>query len=274
MLIYQDAMDQYTTPQAMDTWPTPAFQPFYPVENATHYMVIAPDRNGPGKALHLLYDGTNNNQGEPRFFWALRPENNTWYTPAASATVVQYWVRISKNGGPGGGPGYGSNDKGMKWLELWALPTGETRSQFGVTGGDATRGPLWHINPAGCGLPNDCVLGLQPVGPYWNQVNNNEWHRVTYLYQPASGTNDGIARMWMDGTKIVDVSAASAGTTPPGGTKVWCTMSEVGLLSGADIGHIHLGEYMNGVLGDGVTDLPMALDFDDFIWWKLPARVQ
>jgi len=30
---------------------------------------------------------------------------------------------------------------------------------------------------------------------------------------------------------------------------------------------------MNGAAGDGVTDLPMALDFDDLIWWKLPARI-
>jgi hypothetical protein len=30
---------------------------------------------------------------------------------------------------------------------------------------------------------------------------------------------------------------------------------------------------MNGRLGDGVTDLPMTLDFDDFAWWRLGTRV-
>jgi len=56
------------------------------------------------------------------------------------------------------------------------------------------------------------IMGYQPVGPYWNQLNNNEWHRATYLLQPASapGAADGIARMWVDGTKIVDISAAAA----------------------------------------------------------------
>jgi hypothetical protein len=114
------------------------------------------------------------------------------------------------------------------------------------------------------------------VGPYWNQVNNNQWHRVTYVYQPASapGATDGVARMWIDGTKIVDVSAAAAGITPPGGTKVWCTLAEVATLDVAQIGMINLGEYMNGGLGDGVTDLPMALDFDDFSWWKLLVRIR
>jgi len=75
-------------------------------------------------------------------------------------------------------------------------------------------------------------MGYQPVGPYWNQLNNNQWHRATYLLQPASspGATDGVARMWVDGTKIVDISAAAAGVTPPGGTKVWCTMAEVAQL--------------------------------------------
>jgi len=73
--------------------------------------------------------------------------------------------------------------------------------------------------------------------------------------------------MWVDGQKIVDVSASAIGVTPPGGTKVWCTEAEVRSLDTQQIGRLHLGEYMNGVLGDGVTDLPMTLEFDDFAWW-------
>jgi len=72
----------------------------------------------------------------------------------------------------------------------------------------------------------------------------------------------------------VDVSAAAAGITPPGGTKVWSTTQEVEQLDTYQTGTINLGEYMNGSLGDRVTDLPMALDFDDFRWWRLPARVR
>jgi hypothetical protein len=119
-------------------------------------------------------------------------------------------------------------------------------------------------------------MGYQPVGPYWNQLNDNQWHRVTYLLQPASsaGATDGIARMWVDGTKIVDVSAAAAGITPPGGTKVWCTMTEVGQIDTYKTGTINLGEYLNGRLGDGVTDLPMTLDYDDFLWWTLANRIR
>jgi len=265
-VIYQDNMDQYTTPHDMDSWPGYSLHPFYPDLYPNNYGVITSAHGVGGKALRLVYDKGNGD----RFIWKTNPENiSTWYAPGNSAFVLQYWFRISKNGGPGGGPGYGSTAVGMKWMELWNLGTG-ARTQFSVTAGNATTGPLWHVNPASRG-----PVGYQPVGPYWNQLNNNQWHRVTYLYQPASsaGATDGVARMWVDGTKIVDVSAAAAGVTPSGGTKVWCTMAEVAQLDTYQTGMINLGEYMNGGLGDGVTDLPMTLDFDDLVWWKLPVRI-
>lgn len=261
-LIYQDSMDQYTTPQAMDTWPGLSLHPFYP--NSVNYAVI-PGRGNSGKALRLVYV----NGGGERFIWKTNPENRQWYSPLNSAIVLSYWSRISKNGGVGGGPGFGSTAVGMKWMEMWNLNE-NARTQFSVTAGNATTGPLWHVNPA-----SRNPVGYQPVGPYWNQVNNNQWHRVTYLYQPASsaGASDGIARMWIDGVKIVDVSAPAAGITPFTGTKPWCTLAEVRTLDIAPVGMINLGEYMNGVRGDGVTDLPMAIDFDDLTWWRLGARL-
>jgi hypothetical protein len=276
-MIYSDNMSEYTTPDAMDTWPAPSFHPYWPTLNESHYAVITPGRGGVGQALRLLYDGQNNqpdNDGQRFLWWLVPPSPSTsspWYADSSSAIVIQYWFRISKNGGPGGGPGYGSTDKGMKWLELWRASGDVQRSQFGPTAGNATTGPLWHMHAAG----SDSLLGFQPVGPYWNNLNDNQWHRATYLYQPksAAGT-DGIARMWVDGTKIVDVSAAAVGITPPGGTKPWCTASEPSQLDWAAIGEIHLGEYLNGQLGDGTTDLPMALDFDDFAFWVLATRIQ
>jgi hypothetical protein len=267
VMAFQDNMDQYTTPVAMDTWADPSIHPFYPALYPNNYAVLSPGFGGSGKALRLQYI----NGGGERFIWKTDPEDHVWYPTANAAIVVQYWFRISKNGGPGGGPGYGSTAVGMKWVEFWRIGATD-RSQFGVTAGDATTGPLWHMHAGG----STGLLGFQPVGPYWNQVNNNQWHRVTYLLQPASapGATDGIARMWIDGTKIVDVSATAAGITPPGGTKVWCTLAEVAQLDTYQTGTINLGEYMNGTAGDGVTDLPMALDFDNFAWWTLPARVR
>jgi len=258
-------MDAYTSPAQMDAIPGPSIHGFYDALSPCCYFVIAPGHAGSLKAIRLVYDS-----GPQRNLWKTNPENSNWYAPANAPIVLQYWFRISKNGGPGGSPGYGNTAVGMKWVEFWRMGQSD-RTQFGPTAGNATTGPLWSLHSGGSSL----IMGYQPVGPYWNQLNNNQWHRATYLLQPASspGATDGVARMWVDGAKIVDISAAAAGVTPPGGTKVWCTMAEVAQLDTYQTGTINLGEYMNGRLGDGVTDLPMTLDFDEFAWWRLAARV-
>jgi len=264
-MLLQDNIDRYTNPHDVGNWRGCYLRPYYPDLSPASYAIISPGRGDSGRAIRLVYL-----RGQERLLWKTNPENTKWYTPASAAIVVQYWFRISKNGGPGGSPGYGHTAVGMKWVEFWRLGESD-RTQFGPTAGNATTGPLWSLHSGGSGL----IMGYQPVGPYWNQVNDAQWHRATYLLQPASasGATDGVARMWLDGTKIVDVSAAAAGITPPGGTKVWCTLAEVAQLDTYQTGMVNLGEFMNGQLGDGVTDLPMALDFDDFAWWKLPKRV-
>jgi len=263
-MVLEDVMDQYTTPEAMDVGPPRSFHPVSPTP--AHYAVIVPGRGGAGKGLSLIYDASN--QDLP---WWLPPDGR-WYPDSTLPFVIQYWFRISKNGGPGGSPGFGSTANGMKWFEFWVhLPSGlDDRSQLGVTLGDPTTGPLWHMHAA----QSAELVGFQPLGPYWNDVNNNQWHRVTYLYQPNStaGGTDGIARMWIDGTKIVDVSAAAAGVVPTGGTHSWCSTAEVGQLDIArQITEIHLGDNLNG---GSNADLPMTLDFDDFRFWVMPARIQ
>jgi len=265
VLMFDIDMDSYTSPAQMDAISGPSIHGFYDADFPNNYFVID-GRGGIGHAIRLVYI-----TGPDRLLWKTNPENNNWYAPANAAIVVQYWFRISKNGGPGGSPGYGSTAVGMKWVEFWRMGQSD-RTQFGPTAGNATTGPLWSLHAGGSSL----IMGYQPVGPYWNQLNNNEWHRATYLLQPASapGATDGLARMWVDGTKIVDISAAAAGVTPVGGTKVWCTMAEVAQLDTYQTGLINLGEYMNGRSGDGVTDLPMTLDFDDFAWWRLATRVR
>ena len=266
VMILDINMDSYISPAQMDAIPGPSIHGFFDADFPNNYFVINPGRAGSSKAIRLVYT-----QGAERFLWKTNPEDNSnWYPIANAPIVVQYWFRVSKNGGPGGGPGYGSTAVGMKWVEFWRVGQSD-RTQFGPTAGNATTGPLWSLHSGGSAL----IMGYQPVGPYWNQLNDNQWHRATYLLQPASspGATDGVARMWVDGTKIVDVSAAAAGVTPSGGTKVWCTMTEVSQLDTFKTGTVNLGEYMNGVLGDGVTDLPMTLDFDDFKWWTLPTRI-
>src|SRR5258706_3143563 len=255
--ILVDNFDTYLAPQnyveSNKWWPW-----LVPSEPLSAYGVVV-GRGGVGKALQLNYTS-----GAERHLWITHPESHVWNSLPSATIAMPNWFRIHKNGIPGGSPGYGSTAVGMKGFELWRQDSSD-RSQFGPTAGNSITGPLWHFHPAGSGN----LTGFQPVGPYWNQLNDAQWHRATYLVKPSVVRGDlvGIARMWIDGQKIVDVSASSIGIIPSGGTKVWCTDAEVRSLDTAQIGRLHLGEYMNGVLGDGVTDLPMTLEFDDFVWW-------
>lgn len=57
---------------------------------------------------------------------------------------------------------------------------------------------------------------------------------MSNMFSPASGTTsglhfslalDGCARIYLNGIKILDVSKAAVGVTPPGGDKPWCSQS-------------------------------------------------
>ncbi len=108
--------------------------------------------------------------------------------------------------------------------------------------------------------------GNQPIGAglYPGDKFDGQWHRYTYQYRPntSPGSRDGIARMWVDGTKIIDVSAAAVGITPPGGFKTWCNWNDVDALASEGIDMLGFGSVLT-------TSTPsFTLDIDDFIWWR------
>ena len=97
---------------------------------------------------------------------------------------------------------------------------------YGVPGGHMA----FTLND-GLGRIGDAHGGYaaQPVGPYFDQVNDGHWHRLTIGWWSPTGaaTRDGYVRAWLDGTKIIDLEQATVGVTPPGGTKPWCIQGEV-----------------------------------------------
>jgi len=120
--------------------------------------------------------------------------------------------------------------------------------------------PYWMVYDQG----QTASQGTQPVGPYFDELNDYQWHRFTYQYKPNSslGARDAIARMWINGTKMIDVSISACGITPPLGEKVWCNVDDIDNLATADgIRNMHWGATQT------TSSIPWTYDFDDVYWW-------
>ena len=204
-----------------------------------------------------------------------------WYTPSYSASlgsytgaiVFQFYVRFPDASGF-------VDSEGMKFFELWY--TSSSRIQLGMRNG----GRNFAFNPGNTNAgsaPYGGEIGAQPIGPYPSSLNDGNWHRVTIIYRPhttvASGWNgtlfttpssrDGYAKAWIDGTKIVDVSEATRGVTPDGGTRNWndANGAELDALGAGSNYYIQRGqypEYLNGLTG------LFNLDNDDLKIWVIP----
>lgn len=226
------------------------------------HMSLTTGRGGSGKAIRndVQSDPLHHQQG---FTW-LSPwsaSGGNWGTYSSTGAIVaQIWFRASSGGTPA--------PLGCKWLELWYVG-GASRMQVGMEGAD---GQTFHVSNDG-----RSVAALQPVGPYWSSVNNNAWHWFTIAAKrnttgvaacggtcgPYSSSRDGYVRAWIDGTKIIDLSAAAAGITPPGGTKVWCTLAEVDEIVPDNYKYSKIADTFNG------TDVAFTLDFDDYKVWVI-----
>ncbi len=93
VMIFGTDMDAYTSPAQMDAIPGPSIHGFYDADFPDNYFVIA-GRAGSAHAIRLVYT-----VGPDRLLWKTNPETNNWYSPANATIVLQYWFRISKNGG-------------------------------------------------------------------------------------------------------------------------------------------------------------------------------
>src|SRR3989441_7603784 len=188
--VFRDNFDEYTSIADMSNAVAHP-QRFEPGQTSPGLQfLISPGRGGSGNAVRCHY--VNGNPERPYFRTAGLPSPS--YAPNTTTVVIQYWFRISQNVGPGGNPGFAGN----KWVEFW-IPGGTDRTQFGPNWqwgipGYPTMLPygLWHLYTAG-GTGN---IAYQPVGPYFYQMNDNQWHRATYLYRASSspGAGDGALR--------------------------------------------------------------------------------
>ena len=238
--------------------------------NSTGYSLIT-GRNGLGHAIRssVKADPTHAQQG---ISWLSPWDPN--FAAYSGTIVIQFYFRAS----PGGTPG----SYGTKWIEMWF--TGNTTSrrvQWGLDGGTDAR-PKWSMvlgaNPGGT-----VNRTTQPVGPWWDQVNDGNWHRFTALfrgntsstYSHTGGTTsgsetytgtssrDGRIAAWIDGTKIMDYSQATVGVTPAGGLNPWCYQGDVDMIPVATGAYLLWPGVFNG------SPVAWTLDHDDLKVWTI-----
>jgi hypothetical protein len=154
----------------------------------------------------------------------------------------------------------------VKWFMIWHWNDSDTRTQFNThdhlpcpSSKHDTYWQVWDQAETRC-------QGNQPIGPHFEDIiNDNQWHRFTYAFRPNSskGSRDGFARMWVDGVKIIDVSAVTVGVTPPGGEKPWCDWDDVDNLVAND----RVAFLWWGGVQTSYETAPWTYDIDDFSWW-------
>jgi hypothetical protein len=162
------------------------------------------------------------------------------YTPLNAKLAFRFWFKISQYNGMAG-------QAGWKFFEMWR-PDGIQRTQLSfLTLTDPTASLCMNYDSTG-------AVGLTPFGASYNlpTINDNTYHKLTLLRKSQTGTNgDGYTQVWIDGFKMLDISQAAVGITPPGGSKVWCTQAEVNLVETQGCGAgLRLGEVLNGSGGN------------------------
>lgn len=213
--------------------------------------VTSPGFGGSGFALRQAYSGAYQEAHD----WDL---NNIVPLPDTTTLYFQYEGRVTLSAP------LGTRALAVKWF--MAFHRNGTRVQWNThdhlpcpaqAPGVSTYWMVYDQAPTNC-------QALQPVGPYPAQVFDGQWHRFTYQYRPntAAGSRDGIARMWVDGTLIIDISAPAVGVTPAGGYKPWCQWDDVDGLSTQGV------DLIRWASAQTTTTPSYTLDMDNFLWWR------
>jgi hypothetical protein len=262
-LVAGDNMDRYTDAVSMGAYPYqytgPQFSPnpapsqtSTPVDTA-YVSVIAPGRGDIGQALRMTFDGAyQEGHALATVNVPTQPDNETVY--------IQYYARVT--------PGSDwplSQPVAVKWLQAFHNHS-LTRLEFATrypssTDINQTAPTVWQVIDQAESPGN----GDQPLGPYFHQLADGQWHRYTYALKSHTSTRvkDGFAQMWVDGTLIIDIEQATVGVVPPGGLRAWCTQDDVNHIIVADgVGRVTWGGTQTTVTGSWTYDV------DDVLWWR------
>ena len=252
VMMFSDNMDSYSTVAAMQSYSGSAMSWKNEFGGDPSNAIISPGYGGSGQALRQYYSGAN----QDTHTWDLI---NMPTTPDSTTQYFQYYARVTVAGS------LTNTVLAFKWFMAFHRDGNRVQwnthdhlpCQYDHPGGYS----VWQVYDDGG--ETSCQAN-QPVGPYPVDVFNGQWHRFTYQYKPntSPGSRDGIARMWIDGTKVIDISASAVGVTPSGGYKTWCNWDDVDALSVQGIDLIRWAGNLTTVTS------AFTVDMDDFTWWR------
>jgi uncharacterized protein YjdB len=252
VMVFSDNMDAYSSITALLTAPSSGtYWSPDPFGVDSRNELLSPGFGGAGHALRQVYSGVNQESHD----WDLI---NPPTTPDTTTHFFQYEGRVTVAGS------IANTTLAFKWF--MAFHRDGSRVEWNThdhlpCAKDSPKGnSVWQVYDQAYTV---CQAN-QPVGPYPVDAFNGQWHRFTYQYKPntSTGSRDGVARMWIDGTKVIDISAAAVGVTPTGGYKTWCNWDDVDALSTQGIVLLRWA-------GNLTTTTPgFTVDMDDFLWWR------
>lgn len=260
----QETWDRYASSTDMGAYPfkyvLPQFAPIpgpsqtsTPVE--TNHVMLTTGRDGTGKALRLSYSGAyqESNNVATIGLQGVQPDNQTVY--------VSYWARVTPaSNWPQ------TTALAVKWIECWHVHSQNTRLQFNTRypspdNPNQTAKTVWQVIDQAETRTN----GDQPIGPYFQDVADGQWHRFTHAVKShaSASQKDGFAKMWVDGVLVIDIEQATVGVVPAGGKSAWCAQADVNGLATADgISEVRFGGPQTTVTG------AWTMDIGTMTWWR------
>lgn len=227
-------------------WETNAWSGPQTLGTRPYVGYLSPGRRGAGTVSFTVFYASTTGGNQNRHV-ATRPVSGFGSYTAGAAVVMQCYMRWSSSWN-------GFNGSAGHKLFQWYVAGGGSHSQVSMT---SINGSVYRFRPNIAGA--DCSGSACPF-PAYNlpNIDDNAWHRITVLSHPSN-----MLRVWFDGVKVVDISAAALSEgTPPGGDKAWTTQADVDRLP-------NLGSAALVLLGETANDVTDAFDLgvDDLKVW-------
>jgi hypothetical protein len=275
-MIFQTNFDNYTWntlhPACNSTVSSPTI-----VDHAWYYCDTFTTNGQPGYDPDVVTTTGHSGTGVQFHYDGVLQESHGLQTADISTntgnkmSVVQYWAKITPD------PGYVLNETTVaakiKWIELWHGDPSNSRIEFAII--DHAGCPYYGAGYVNWGVVDQAETlcdGVEPGRPTVGDVADGQWHRFTYLTKPntSQGSRDGMAVMWVDGTKIIDIEESTVGvvagdpSNPRISGAVWAHQDDVDALA---TGYGIQTPEWGGPLTNGT--MPFTIAIDDFKWWTI-----